>query len=388
MKVLFIIPYYYPAIEWGGPVKCVHAMAMGLKKLGIDITVVTTSERGQRDLPRVPVGLKEINGVPVYYFNRIGPARYFVSLGMIRYLLKHLNTFDIVHIHGLWNFPAFFGSRLSQICKRPYLITLHGLLVQWAMSQKSIKKLVYMILFDEKTLAHSLRIHFTSEFEKRSSIKKFPDYKSVLIPDPIDIEKFLCLEPLPNKRSGKEKIVLSIIGRLHPVKGFDLLLSALPKLKSVCDFELMIIGPDEGNYLAKIRGLADSLSLTDQIKYSGLLSDDLLAGAYEKSDIIVVPSYQENFGMSAAEGMASARPVIVSSKVGIADIVEKYSAGWVFEPSIDSLASLLKTVVQQPGLLRSYGLNGRKAALENFTDTGVAKKLSEVYEEILKQRSN
>jgi glycosyltransferase involved in cell wall biosynthesis len=388
MKVLFITSYYHPAIEYGGPAKSVPALAMGLKKLGIDLTVVTTNARGLPDLPKVPRGLKEVNSVPVYYFARIGPARYFLSFGMLIYLFKYLYTFDIIHIHGVWGFPALLGSRLSQIRRKPYLITLRGELVQWAMSQKSIKKLLYMTLFGEKTLTQSIRIHFTSEVEKRNSIKKFPDHKSVVIPNPVDIEKFLRLEPLPNKGSGKEKIVLSIIGRLHPVKGFELLLPALSTLRNACDFELLIVGPDEGSYLTKIKQMVDSLYLTDQVKYLGLLQGDLLVEAYEKSDIIVVSSYQENFGMSAAEGMASARPVIVSNKVGIADIVEKYRAGWVFEPSIDSLANLLKTVVNQPGLLRSYGLNGRKAAAENFTDTAVAKKFLEVYDEILKQRSN
>ena len=311
MRVLFITSYYSPAIEWGGPATCLPAMARGLKKLGVEITVATTNARALPGLPRTPRGLREVDGVPVHYFDRIGPARYFLSSGMAKYLTKNLASFDIVHVHGLWNFPTLLGSGLSGIRRKPYLITPHGEMAPWAMNRKPIRKLIYRAAFEGRVLAQAKRIQFTSEFEKQSSLIRFPESKTVVIPFPVEMERFLPLEPLPRTGNGNRRTVLSIIGRLHPVKGFDLLLPALSRIRNVCDFRLMIVGPDEGKYGTRIRGMIDSLSLAGRVEFLGLLHSDRLVDVYRKSDVIVVPSYQENFSMTAAESMASARPYCV-----------------------------------------------------------------------------
>jgi glycosyltransferase involved in cell wall biosynthesis len=386
MRVLFISSYYIPAVEWGGPAICVPAIAEGLRKLGTDVTVLTTNGRGNPGLPSIPPGLREVNAVPVYYFGRIGPARYFFCHGIIEYLARHLGSYDLIHIHGLWTFPVLISSRFCQIYKKPYLITLHGQLVEWAINRKKTKKRLYMSVFEANTIVHSELIHFTSEFEKQSTIKRYSNLKSVVIPNPVAVEKFLCIRPLSEEQCANRKVTFLIVGRLHPVKGFDLLLPALARAKAASDIELLIVGPDQGGYLTDITEMVHSLSLTDNVRYLGLLRDSDLLEAYERSQVIVVPSYQENFGMVAAEGMASARPVIVSNRVGISDIVAEQKAGWVCDLSVPSLTNAIKYVCHNPELLNETGLNGRKAALEHFTPESISARLQKAYENILRNK--
>ena len=75
----------------------------------------------------------------------------------------------------------------------------------------------------------------------------------------------------------------------------------------------------------------------------------------------------------------------MSNRVGVADIVERHKAGWVVEPSVAALSGVLEEVILQPQLRRVYGLNGREAALQNFTSSAVAGSLLNAYQEVLNE---
>ncbi len=99
MKILQVIPCYWPAHRYGGPVKSVHELSIKLVKRGSDVTVFTTNADGPGNL-EVPLGQSiDIDGVKVFYFPLQQPRSYFRTPVLGAALQKRVREFDIVH-HG------------------------------------------------------------------------------------------------------------------------------------------------------------------------------------------------------------------------------------------------------------------------------------------------
>ena len=106
---------------------------------------------------------------------------------------------------------------------------------------------------------------------------------------------------------------------------------------------------------------------------------EVLAG----SDIFVLPSYSENFGMAVVEAMACGLPVVISNKVGIYREVEENKAGIVVDPNAESLYKGIKLLLENPELKKEIAVNGRKLVEEYYDIDKVAERMIEAYEEIL-----
>jgi glycosyltransferase involved in cell wall biosynthesis len=107
--------------------------------------------------------------------------------------------------------------------------------------------------------------------------------------------------------------LLVFLGRLHPVKGLEHLLRAIPLLRTPA--RLAIAGEGDPAYLAALRALADSLHLGTRVVFLGAVAPGLRASLYRCASLFVLPSSQENFGLVLFEAMASGTPVLTTDRV-------------------------------------------------------------------------
>lgn len=173
-----------------------------------------------------------------------------------------------------------------------------------------------------------------------------------IIPNGIDI-------PSPIEKTPGGMRTLLFLGRIHPVKGLDMLLPAWGSVQ-VCfpDWELRIIGPDNGGYLDKMRSLASKLGLM-RVEFFGPLFGAEKWQAYAEADLFVLPTCSENFGMSVAEALASGMPAIVTRGAPWSGL-SGYGAGWWVEPSRDALVASLENAMALPAdSLMAMGQCGR-----------------------------
>jgi glycosyltransferase involved in cell wall biosynthesis len=110
------------------------------------------------------------------------------------------------------------------------------------------------------------------------------------------------------------------LSRIHPKKGLDLLIPAFRELLRSWPADaqkpkLALVGPDADGYRSEVETMVREQGITEQVLWTGMLQGSEKVQAYVDSDLFVLPSYQENFGIAVAEAMAAGLPVIISDRL-------------------------------------------------------------------------
>lgn len=394
MKLLCVIPSYWPAIQYGGPIYSVHNLNKAMVKKGVNITVYTTNV-GLNN--RVPVNQEvDVEGMRVIYFTFIkffevlGLTGWQFSLSLATALRENLKNFDIVHIISVWNYPVACAAYYCRKYKKPYLITPSGHLYPDAFGKKAWKKLPYYYLVSKRDLYRAAAIHYTTEDEAEKSYF-YPGLKNkrVIISNGIDLSEF---RDLPKKESLsqrypdlKDKKVILFLGRISWIKGLDILLKAYVRLsRERNDVHLLIVGNDSEGYGKRLKQWISDYAIGPRVTFTGMLTGKEKLEAYVGSDVFVLPSYSENFGMSVIEAMACGIPVVITDKVGISGDLQENHAGVIVECNEDSIYQGIRSILDNENLAQELSLNGNKMVEKYYSIEKVADKMIKIYEEVLK----
>jgi glycosyltransferase involved in cell wall biosynthesis len=385
LRVLHVVGCYPPATEWGGASSAAAAMVEAVAGAGVEAEVFTTTQRGTRAHPRTPAGPGRHGSAAVTWFRSIHAlGRGFVAPSMAPALWRRVGEFDVVHLHMMWTFPTIVAAWACRARGVPYVVSTHGALDPWALTQRALEKRLFLALAERENLRAAAAIHFTAEGERRTTPAWVQALPGVVVPNPVEAEPFLGLG-LPTARAASREVL--ILGRVHPVKGFDVL---LPAWRAVVAEEpaarLVVAGPDEGGYLARVRALAAELGVEGSVRFTGLLDAAGRAAALARAAVLVAPSYQENFGMAVAEAMAAGLPVVISDRVKIADEVASSGGGLVVPPEPRPLGDALLALLRDPGRRAAMGAAGRRLAVESFAPAAVGRGLRAAYEAALDRR--
>ena len=410
MKVLCVTSSYWPAFQFGGPIFVNHYLNKALVASGVDVTVYSThvglENRIQKDAET------HLDGVRVFYFSyltlfeSLGTTGWQFSPPMVRALRKNLRHFDVVHIHGLWNFSSIAAAYFCRANGVPYVVTPHGSLYPYTLSKKSWKKRPYYELFVRRVLTGAAAVHYTGADEAEKShpplgLKREP----VVVPYAIDLSEF---ENSPDRAALKVRLpqltgrkVILFLSRISWKKGLDILVDAFAKVvRQREDVHLLIVGNDEAGYAEQLKkrisslgmtyedlagpdtaGLAESAS-SAKITFTGILTGVDKLHAFAGSDIFVLPSYSENFGIVVAEAMACGLPVIISDQVGIHQEITALKAGIVTQTEPAQLAEAINTLIDNPSLRETMGRLGRQSVRERWAPAAVAASMIDVYRRI------
>ena len=378
MKVLYVTPYIHPT--YGGPGIVVREMANALIAQGGIAHVVTTNAPNLKNSPEKDGAEFIENDILFKYFNYKFPRSWFQSPSMKYWLYSQSGKYDLVHLHVPFTAPFRYGALAARASGRPYIATLHGMLDPWSLSQKSWKKIPYLILLEKDILSRAKTLHATSELEmeylKKMKLGPAIDFLPPAVQLPTMLENFSKLE-------NNHRIVC--IARLHPVKALPVLFKALAKVRSYgINLILDLAGDGDVNYVEKLRREADILGLNGAIVWHGHVDPKIRDDLFAKSSCAILISYHENFGLAAAEALAAGVPVIVSDQVGIASAVKSYKAGKVVsvgDPA--STAEAIKEVINQKNL-SEYRARAHRLARELYGFANFSNSLVKIYENVIK----
>ena len=163
-----------------------------------------------------------------------------------------------------------------------------------------------------------------------------PDEKIAVIPNGIDFSEYAVLPPRGSfKRKfgikNEEKIVL-YLGRLHKIKGVDILVKAFTNvIENLDDVRLVVVGPDDGS-LDGLQTLVKDMNVGNKVIFTGPLYGLEKIKAYVDSEVYVLPSRYETFPMTVLEAYACGKPVIASNVGGLKDLVINGETGLLVEP--------------------------------------------------------
>lgn len=327
---------------------------------------------------------------------KIFPAHFdsiLFSFRMLIWFIFYIPCFDVVHIHGLYRFPASFSALISRLYKKPYLIRPHGSLDPYIHDRSTLNllplKRIYEKLLDFPNISNASLIHFTS-LDESSLCKEynFPTAE-IVVPNGLDWNRYSQLPAkgwLRKKLGLNEQPIVLFLGRLHFKKGFDVLMPAFSHvLQQFPDAQLVIAGPDNYGYAKQIKSWILEYNLDQNVHLVGMLDGEQVLNAYVDSDVFVLPSYTENFGVAVIEAMACSIPVVVSDRVNIHNIVSSYDAGLVTTLSPKKFSESIISILSNTQIAKYFGRNGRNLVYKEYTWERIVDGLTTSYQDIIKR---
>jgi glycosyltransferase involved in cell wall biosynthesis len=248
-------------------------------------------------------------------------------------------------------------------------------------------KRLFDIIWGRKILIDAARVLAVTGFEadQYRSMGVSRD-KIEIVPHGIDLIDFSSrIEKGTFKKQHQiengRKIIL-YLGRIHKMKGLDILTQAFAGLAQDCkNVKLVIAGPDDG-FLPSIKKLVTELKITEKVIFTGPLYGQEKLQAYTDADIYVLPSSYEIFGITVLEAWACGRPVIVTDRCGLADVVKKHG-GLVVPYDLDSLRNAISKMLDNPSIREEFGKQGRNLVEEKYNWANVALQVESIYKNIL-----
>jgi glycosyltransferase involved in cell wall biosynthesis len=378
MKVVFGIPFLYPAIAYGGAARAAYDLAKALQRSGHQISVLTTDVWDQHrrfddncdPAPFEVQRLPNLSNLMAYWFQFYTPVGF---NDKVEFLLRHVK---IVHLHTYRNLLNDRLARAAYRAKIPFLLTGHGTIPIIERFHK-IKKM-YDGFIGRWQLEHASGFIAVSEAEK-IKLQSFgiPHSKIYVIPNgvpeihPASHGKFRAKWNL----SKDEKVVL-FLGKITERKGLQFVVRAVSQLK---DVKLVIAGNDMG-YERRIDQIIRKLGIKDRIVRTGLLNDEDRVAALTDADVTVYPSRDETFGLVAVESILCGTPVIVGNDHGCAQLIKKLGAGdLVGWGNVEGLTEAIQMRVTK-GFDVSELVKAKEILLREFSWKHVAAETSKLYE--------
>jgi glycosyltransferase involved in cell wall biosynthesis len=381
MKILQIVPNYYPAVRYGGPIRSVHALSTALVDLGHEVYVFTSSMDGPTDLDVPEETPMNLDGVLVRYFRVPFMRRLCWCPSMAAALKSEVSSFDVIHLHSVFLWPTWAAARIARSSGVPFLVSPRGMLGREVIHRKSrFVKSAWIRLIERKTLRESAAVHITSELEGeeiRSLGLKLP--RLCCVPNGVSSPAYYSpLQSGPFAQLPRPYALF--LSRISWKKGLDRLIKAW---KWVPDLTLIIAGNDEEDFVPQLKALAESEGVMARLHFIGAVSDEHKWALYEGATMFILPSYSENFGNVVAEAMAVACPVVVTKEVGLASLVHETGAGVVADGEPVLLARAINELRSDEVRRERYGLAGQRTVKATLSWRAAAVQLAEVYESVI-----
>ena len=390
MRILHVISGLDP--ENGGPTFALVGLAAAQQRAGLDISVMATWQitSGFPLAERLRAA-----GVKV---ELIGQARGKLSRhpDLAAAVDRAVANSDVVHVHALWEEIQHQASRAAQRRGVPYVVTPHGMLAPWSLSQGGIVhrwgKRAYVALRLRRNLNRATAIHFTTPAERDLVAPMGLRAKSLIEPVGIDFSEF---ETLPEPGLFRAKYpqlagrpMVLFLSRLSPQKGLDVLIPAFARLKD-SDAILVLAGPDYDNYAQAVRGWVKQHKLDDRVIFTGMLHGRERIEAFRDADLFVLPSHHENFGIVVAEAMAAGAPLVISREDNIwHEVVEAGAGTAVRGGNVDGLAEELNRWIRHDAMRSAAGEKARKFAREHYDWQSIANRWVGHYNNLAHRRES
>ena len=267
--------------------------------------------------------------------------------------LQQLNRIDgpILHLHGVWMGFQWSAARAARQQKIPALLSPHGMLNRWHLRHlgfSELRKLIYWRALAYPAFRHIPLIHAVTPRERDELATWLPGQCIQVIPNAIDLEAMDHLRATAGDESAPsvDEPYLLFLGRLHPVKGIDLLIEAFAQSRreSKRQFRLLIVGPEsDPAYSAKLKSLVRSLGVEPKVTFLGpVFEPQEKLALYRHAWAFCAPSQTEVMGLVNLEAASAQLPVVTTHETGLWDWEE--GGGVLVHPRVEELSRALEQV--------------------------------------------
>ena len=227
-----------------------------------------------------------------------------VSRNIRRFLAG--SRYCLYHTNGLWLDVNHATCAHARKMNAPCVVSLHGMLYPQALERGGWKKKLMLALGHRKDISGAACVHVTCEKEMEYYRDMGFSNPVAVIPNPVRIPEYLA----DIRRPGHEGFRAGFLGRLHPIKNLEALITSWGQLR-LPNAELLLIGDGDPEYKARLEELVRAENISN-ISFTGFVSGRRKYEMLSSLDVLCAPSHQENFGMSIAEALLAGTPVIAS----------------------------------------------------------------------------
>ncbi len=323
MRLLHILPSL--SQRYGGPLRVALDVPAQCLAMGMESEIAGP---GPFETPDNPFPSELIHALP--------PAKgssYCYSDEVRPWLRGQLGRFDVVMLHGLWTYPTWAAAEECRRRRIPYLHFTHGMLEPWSVYGqgvgKAVKKLVYWGFRERGVCTQARSLLCTTQREADLVRRMFGGVRTpitVLPPTGFDAARPAPVSPRREELRVLEGTRVALfLGRVHPKKNVEFLLRAWGRACLGKEWRLVLAGPVDSAYQAKLTQLVSELRLEDQIQFTGFVSNEDRVYLFQRADWFLLPSLQENFGIAVVEAVSQGCAVAISDRVYVAESFRKES---------------------------------------------------------------
>jgi glycosyltransferase involved in cell wall biosynthesis len=287
------------------------------------------------------------------------------------------NEFDIIHAHDWLAYPA--GIAAMEVSGKPLVIHVHA--TDFDRSGGNVNPDVYNI--EKRGMDAASKIITVSNYTRDIVINKYQI-------DPLKVETVynavepLCISEDVQIRKGFDEKVVTFLGRITLQKGPEYFIEAAYKVIQVMK-NVRFVMAGSGDMMERMMRRAASLKITDRFHFTGFLKGHDVFTMLTMSDVYIMPSVSEPFGISPLEAMQSNVPVIISKQSGVAEILTH--AVKVDFWDIDAMADAIYGILTYPALSQMFIKNGKEEVIMLKWDNS-AKHVRNIYYEVISKHNN
>ena len=351
MKILEISPVFPPSV--GGLEKCVSEIAKGLARRGHEVVVYTT------DFPRSKskelIDRVLVRRIPAFFSLFHAPVSIFMP-----YIARE--NADLVHVHIPPVFGAFSAVIFAKMKGIPLVLTYHNDTVGCNTFENFVAR-IYNMIQDRFLLGNVQLITVPSAAYVKVLIGRKIDPRIIrVVNNGIDLagcDKLQKKKEVQEKPGSDRRKLVLYVGALEKRKGVEFLLRAAREIdERAGDVKIVIVG--RGSEKKNLEQLALNLRVDNRVSFKGYVSEEELETLYCESDVFVLPSLYESFGLVLLEAMAHRKPVIATRIPGTSELVKADFNGILVEPkNPKKLGDAIMKVLSDTDYARKLGRNGQ-----------------------------
>jgi poly(glycerol-phosphate) alpha-glucosyltransferase len=321
--------------------------------------------------------------VTPFVARHVGPR----VLGLAPRLLPALlrSQLDVLHAHGLWTLQSALTLAWSARTRRPYVVSVHGMMNPWALGRSRGRKRVASAVYENRRLRRAACLHAVGEHETR--FLRGRGLRSPVAEIPYGVETPSLDVPLPppvwRDRIEAGRPVVLYLGRLDPIKGLENLVRGWAQARrsdpgAAAPWALVIAGWGDSEYEAALRQLAASEG-GDSVVFAGPVFGVDREAAYREAQACVLPSLSEGLPVGILEAWARARGALVTDAC---HLPEGLSAGAALRvpPGAEGVAAALLELFALPEHEReAMGRRGRELIERRYAWPVVGRQFLAVY---------
>ena len=282
---------------------------------------------------------------------------------------------DLVHLHGIWQYPSRAASTWAARTGKPYVISTHGMLDPWILARGRLKKWIGRMAYENASWRRASRFHALTEQEAADIVAATGRDASVVIPNPVP--------PASAERTPGQFVIL-YLGRIHPKKNIDALIDGWKLVRDAVaakDAALLIFGWGADEH---VRSLQDRLEALEDpsIKFAGPAYGEFKATLLADARFLCLPSHSEGLPMAILEAWAAGTPTLMSQHC---HLPAGYERGAALDTGTtpETIAAALRTALSMPEQeWKAMASAAAELARDSFSLESVAEAWRQTYAEL------